>query len=435
MNFKLRLLLGVLFLAATAYVYSLDPASGVIMAVAGVQGAASRATIATTREDTDYARGILLLERNINPLTLLTMDMGHESVDTIDFHWFEKDLVGLKTQINNGAGYTSVATALVVDDASIFVPGDLAKVADSNEVMLVTASVVATNTITVTRDYGVSEGWTALKTALVDNDFLINVGSVYQQGFPTPVIKRQVEVDTFNYCGDIRTALGWSDIVDMSRLRGERESTIEERAKAIEHAERMELMNFWGKPYAGDKVLNESETYAVGASVAGGVNHFIETAGPAAQKLDESEITQDEFQDFLENVFEFGSGIKWCYTDPALRTAIDKWGISKLNTFTTEEVFGMKVGRWLSSHGEVVFVTHKLLKQPQSGEWKYSFFLDMDVLGWRTLRNGGMTSMTTLDVRRASGKTLIKKELRTIQGIKFGQAARHARLRFKTFAL
>lgn len=402
-----------------------------------IQGVRARTNLSTNREDTDYMKGIALLDPNENPFTLATMDMGRDTSKTIDKHWFEDELVPEHAQVNYSTGYNSSDTSILLDtgQGKRFAAGDLAKHEVTGEVMFVAS--VSTDTLTVIRDYGQDEsgndGWAAKAGAVSDNDFLQNIGNGFEQGHTLPVIKSTQEVEYKNYCQDIRTPIGISEIVDATTLRGEQDLSFQEMKAGKSHSRKIELTALWGKPYAGtDAYWGGTDDNSVLPQMSGGINHFIEVNAPTAQKKDEDEITQSEFQDFMEFVFEYGSATKFCYCPAKLRTALDKWGISKLNTFTSETIFGMAVSVWRSSHGEVVFVTHKMLKQPQASQYYHAFFLDMEEVKFITLQKIGATRLRKMDPYNATGETGIKEEYQTISCIKFGQAAKHARLRFKT---
>ena len=426
-------LLAVGYAVATVYFLIHGDAMGVVMAVgspAVVTGTRARASLSTNREDSEFETGIALLDPNENPATLAVMEMGKDSSGTIDFNYFEDELVPEVNTINYGAGYDASSTAIDVDNGEYFAVGDLAMHNTSREVMLVTA--VTDDILTVVRDYGAAEGWTEYDGAPADGEYLTVIGNAFEQGHPLPVIRSTTEVQYTNYAQDQRTPFGISEVSAASAHRGEQDEAFQRRKAGISHSRKLEYQNFWGRPYVGDKGLFVAATGNTLPTTGGGWNHYISEYAPTAQKLDETEITSDEFQNFMESVFEYGSGMKFCYCPPKLRTGLDKWGISKLNTFVPDTMFGMAVNKWISSHGTVVFITHKMLKNPQSGDWLYSFFIDMEKVKWITFSNIGSTRLRRLEPYKATGATVKQEEYQTIGCTKVGLPPTHARLRFKT---
>jgi len=300
--------------------------------------------------------------------------------------------------------------------------------------MLVTGiSVTVTGMVDYTRDFGQSaEGWTALAAAIADGATLRIIGNAFEQGHTIPTIRSTVEVEYSNYCQDFRTPFGISEVSAAAAHRGVQDWPYQRNKARITHTRKLELSFWWGKPYAGDKGYYSSTTGNTAPGSMGGINHFIQEYAPSDQKLDETELTQDEFQNFMEWVFQYGSDTKVCYCSPRLRTALDKWGISKLNTFVTDTMYGMAVGKWMSSHGTVVFVTHKMFTKPEATDYYYAFFLDIGQLKWNNYSDKGSTRLRRMKPYEATGETGMKEEFQSISGVKFGLAPNHARLRFKT---
>ena len=56
----------------------------------------------------------------------------------------------------------------------------------------------------------------------------------------------------------------------------------------------------------------------------------------------------------------------------------------------------------------------------------------MEEVKWIQYSNIGSTRLRTLEPYKATGATLMEEEYQSITCIKFGMAAKHARLRFKT---
>lgn len=375
--------------------------------------------------------GVLLLERWKNPMTLLSKQIAGYQADTVDVHWWEDQLVPYDTQINYGTNYNSSATGFEVDDATVFVVGDLVRIVDTDEVVLVTTMSDSGDWIGVVRDYGQTEGWTARAAAVNDNYYLHRIGSAYEQGYPIPSIVSTQVTEVKNYCQDIRSAFGFTDIVRDTKQRGEDDAALQERKKAIEHTEKIEMINFFGQPYAGDKGLYSSTTGNTAPTVAGGINYFLVNENNSNLLKDETDLTMFEFQAYLEHLFDKGSNEKFMFCPPALLTGLEQWGITKMTTYARQKVLGMPITTWDSPHGIVHFVKHDMLKAPASTLYNYCFGLDMDKLGIVTIPNG-ITKLVSLDLRHSTGETMTKKEYQTIQCIYLKQPLAHGRLRFKT---
>ncbi|MCC6464884.1 MAG: DUF5309 family protein [Planctomycetes bacterium] len=121
--------------------------------------------------------------------------------------WFEDRLNPNFSQVNNGAGYSSGATSIVVDDGAVFRAGDLLQPQGSDEVAQVTA--VAGNTLTVTRGYG---GSTA--EALTDNQQLTVIGRAALEGEDAPAPAFRSRLRRENYTQIFTEAVSISGSMD-----------------------------------------------------------------------------------------------------------------------------------------------------------------------------------------------------------------------------
>lgn len=397
-----------------------------------VQGVRSLADMSSNREDTSFAMGIALLDASESPITSITMKMERTRCKTRDHHWFEDELVPDRDQVNGAVSTT--ATSLTVDNGTRFAVGDVVRVNETGEQLLVVDR--SGNDLEVLRDFGQSsEDWTTKADDISDNGYLTVIGNAFEKGHPIPTIRSTTEVEYENFTQDIRTPTGMTESDIAAAHRGTQDWPFQLRKTGLKHQRKLELTNIWGKPndgksgaYDADSSPNEDPT------TAGGINHFIEEYAPSDNKVDQDELTMDEFLDFLEVLFHYGSSTKWIFCDAKLRTALDKWGISKLNTFERTKVLGMAITRWNSSHGDVVFVTHRRLENPETNGYRYAFALDMEVLKHVTYSNIGSTRLRRLKPYEATGETIQKVEYQTIQCIEFGEAAKHGRLRWKSVA-
>lgn len=159
-----------------------------------VTGTRSTGNILGAKMVIDMSNDIALLQPSEAPLiTFLKRAMGRSKpAENPKFSWMEDDLGARWDAVNNGAGYASGATTIAVDNGDYFSAGDIVKVPRTGEVILVTA--VATNDLTVTRGYGVTAA-----AALVDNDPIVIIGNVNEEGSGTRTIKSTLEQEVYNY--------------------------------------------------------------------------------------------------------------------------------------------------------------------------------------------------------------------------------------------
>ena len=383
---------------------------------------------ATDREDLDFADRIALLNPNENPLTLIAMRMGKGTSGNIKHQWVDDETQPVHAQLEGTALTAAVTFDVTSGEGARFAVGDIVRTINAaNEIMLITA--VSTDELAVDRDYGQggSPGYTARAADIADNTYIEIIGNAFEQGHPLPVVKNTQEVIRFNFCQDMRTPAGITEVAAAARVHGEQDWPYQLRKKGIEHMNYWERTNMWGVAEDGDQGAFDG-TNNVAPQAAGGLYFYINEYASASRQIVQADITQQEFLDFLEVGFEFGSRQKVLFAPALLRSAIDFWGIAKLNTTPDTKAFGIDVSKWISSHGMVTIVTHKLLKDPLGSSGVWAFLIDVEELKWITYSNIGATKLRMVDPYGSDGSTLKQAEYQTLGCLEFRQPEKHAML-------
>ena len=395
--------------------------------MANIVATRSRSDFSTNREKLDFAERIALLDPNENPFTLMSLKFKRKTSGNVKHSWLYDEYVPESDTVNGAA--TTAETALTVDNVTYTATGDILRLNASNETVLVTA--ISSSTLTVTRDYGATSGaYTARAATVDDGAYFTIIGNAFEAGHQLPTAKSTKEIQLDNWCQTQRTPFAITEIADAAAVRGEDDWPFQARKSGITHQRKLEYQHIWGSPMPGDAGLSSSGTGNDAPAAAGGIWHFLTGgtgfSGTGTDRLvEQADITQSEFEAFLEPAFEYGSAQKVMFCAPILRSALDHWGISKLSTFVNDKVFGMDVSRWQSAHGTIVFVTHKMLKDPGS-DGAYNFLVDMDDISIVTYSNIGATQLRMLDPYKATGETTKKAEYTTISCLELRVPKKHA---------
>ncbi len=405
----------------------------------GTRGRLSYAQKSATNiglENTQYDEIISLEMRHKNPLNRLIMKMNREVSNTIDVHDFADQYVPHRDPVFYSTGYNSSATAITVTHGEYFAIGDLVRHENSDEVMLVTG--VSSDVVTMTRDFGqATEGWSAKAASITDGDYLEILGNAFEAGHPIPVYKHTITEESINYCQDVRTPVIMTEISEDTDLRTQQNDLAYQEAKAAEdHFWKIERNTLWGKPYRGDSGVYASGTGNTAPAAAAGINHQLEVGCDADHLVDQTDLTEWEFLDWLEVAFDKGSDNKLLICSPNLRTAFDKWGISRQQTFDTTTVAGIAVDKWRTSHGKDLYIlTHDLLKRYLSTQYYYNFILDMKELTYFTFGRSGAMRYRKAGSHETNGQTLTSWEYQTISCAVVKQPNYHSRMRYKTYSI
>jgi len=167
--------------------------------MASVTGARDTNTTLAAKLKIDMSEKIALLQPSANPLiTFLKKAKGNTEVaNNPKFSWLEDDLEARWTAINCVAGYADSDVKMVVDDGTIINVGQIIKVPRTGECLRVTVvnpDSDNVNEFTCTRAFG-----TTAAAAIVDDDPIVILGNVNEEGATSPVIHSVSETEVYNY--------------------------------------------------------------------------------------------------------------------------------------------------------------------------------------------------------------------------------------------
>jgi hypothetical protein len=338
-------------------------------------------TIDRERRDIDVAGDIARLVPDASPFTVILMRAKKKPTQTAEFAWYDEEPGGYQTLINNAAGYTATDTSLVVDDGTIFAPKDIIKVPRTGEVMFVSA--VSTNTITVVRGYG-----TTVAAALVDDDPLLRLGNAMEENSSAPLAKLKQPSKGFNYTQIFRTVFDQSMTSASESLKtNETERNRLRKSKALDHRLDLERAILFGE--RKEDTANKRRT-------TGGLLSFITSNVKDAQGT----LTEDEFEDFCEMLFAYGSGRKLLVCSSKVISVINRFGRDKLQTQSGESTYGIRMNQYTSAHGDLYIVKSRALDGPYSG---YAIGVDMDYIAYRPLAGRDTTLKTNIQNNDVDG--------------------------------
>jgi len=366
-------------------------------------------TIAEHRLRIDMSEKIAELEPNASPLITLTKKMKRRRVVTNpEFNWMEQDPGNRWDAINNSAGYDNSATVWKVDNAGYFRVGDIVQVPSTTEVVLVTAVDNTGNTITVIR------GWGGSTTAsLVNDDPIVILGNANEEGAKLREIKTTEPVKKTNYTQILRTPVGVTNTLAATSTYGPKAMAYYRHLDGINHAIDMERTMWLGKK--GKDIHNGKPR-----RTTGGILEFL-----TENVLDVSAITggltEQAFTEWLEDVFRYGSSEKILFACGRLCTIIDLWAQNKLKTVPGERTYGVKVKEYVSSHGTLFIVKHKLFEGPVYGGM--GVILDMNNVAYCPLK-GRDTKLLT--ARQDPDEDAVKDEYITEFGVEVRLPKTHA---------
>ncbi|MEW6045006.1 MAG: DUF5309 family protein [Bacillota bacterium] len=318
------------------------------------------------RRDIDVSDEIARYVPNETPFTVVLLQSRKKKTNTAEFYWWEEDVYGYWSQVNNATGYLATDTNIVVDDGTLFKAKDIVKVPRTGEIMFITA--VNGNTITVIRGYGETAA-----AALNDNDYVLNLGNAMEERSDVPEEKVKQPTKVYNYCGILRTPFGGSGtVLAEQQITNEQERARLTRSKGIDHRLALERQILFGE---------RKEDAANKRRMSRGLEKFINTNIYDAGGV----CTEDEFiTNVCEPLFRYGSRTKLWIASARHISIVTAWAKDKLRISQDAKAYGLELQEYVSPHGRLIIAPSKALEQYYA---YHSFFVDMKYVRIRPLRD------------------------------------------------
>lgn len=303
------------------------------------------------------------------PLTALTAMMKSESTDDPVFHWWEKGFqtrrLALTGDITNNATAITVSNVADAGFASAFQVknGDMLLAEQTGEIMRVSQDPAADNAITVTRAQMGTAG-TAI-TFATSNPFLTVIGSAFEEGSLAPTGVNFDPREIYNFTQIFRSALEMTRTASKTRLRTG-DAVKEAKRECLEYFTVDMERAFW---FNGAKTLTTINGKP--ARMTAGVINQIMAGAPSNIIAAPSDgiIDMDWLELNTQVLFKYGSSEKVCFGGNSILAALQTV-VRKNSNYTIQQgikEYGMRVSRFITPFGEIVFKTHPLFNQMAGG--------------------------------------------------------------------
>ncbi len=352
----------------------------------------------------DMADKVLLLEPESAPLTVITKKIRKKRTGNPQFKWQEDELDPRFDRINNGAGYLTTDTALVVDNAAYFEPLTNVFVPRTGEQMRVDAVNTTTNTLTVTRGIG------STAAALADNDQLLIANTAQPEG-DVPLTPRTRNPTTkSNYTQIFRKTWAASRTSMNSDYESDDDWAYQAGKMGIEHAKNIEFAFMVGKPSENTGTTGVLRT-------TGGFKHFVTSNATDAGGT----FTEAEFFTALRPAFRYGAKEKWGLASMLVVDVLNGFPRGKLEMRQSDNKFGLNIVQYISPHGVLNVVTHYLLDGDTLGGQLW--IVDTDMMQYRYIDGSDTHINRNVEPNGTDGR---QDEYLTECGLQFGLELRHA---------
>ncbi len=342
------------------------------------------------RQVIDMSKEILQLDAERAPFYIMTAQMAKETCHNYRFFW-QEDKVMDHIDHYDGADQTSVpaqgaSQTISVEHAQLFLPNDLVLVSKTDEIMRVTAVSVAGGTITANRGYA-----DTAPMRLENGDELQILAPAREQGADDFNINLRQVSTPYNFTQIMSTEWGISRTNMNTEYYGPDEIDRMRFKKGIEFTEKIERNLLWSErsiDTSGDDVLTTTR------GVTRWITDNVTDMG--------GNMTESDFDDFCANqAFAHGDDEKTMFCSNTLLSRISGFAKNHIVTETPEENYGIRVRKYITPHGELSLVRHKMLQGEVWG--KAGIVVDMNNVKQRVLKNSDVTMKTNVQTALTDG--------------------------------
>lgn len=337
---------------------------------------------------------IKILEDDDSQFVQMYMNLESRPAKSQKVEWLEDELLPRVTQIAGALTNNGVTITVAANTAGYFRKGDIARIAETGENVLVQA-VAATNQLTVVRNYGNNVN----AAITITTGDLIRLGNAAVEGDTLGPIVMTKQSAKYNYCQIFRNSFAFTNTVVASDLYGGREPAWEAKKKLLEHRGMIENQSFFGQRNLD--LTNQDLTSALvtqGAAtehtraVMGGLDYFITTNVTNSHG---AALTQKTFETFLRKGFRYGSKNKVLFCSPLIVSALASYPMGQLAPPDVNiKTWGVALANYRSAQGQTIKIAVKpdwndfqiTADDPQAGLGGLAILVDMDNVRWRPLR-------------------------------------------------
>jgi hypothetical protein len=310
------------------------------------------------------------------------------TVFNTEFKWLENELREFTTAINFAAGYLSTDVWFVVDNINIFQIGDLVLHVSSGEVIRVDELDTSNNKFKGTRSFG-----TTAAAALSDNDVLQIIGNVSAENSRSRASNDIVPTTKTSYIQTSETTFDGSKKSQQVELYGIKDYRLYKRGtKYVEHLYNIESSLIFGEPNgSGTEYNGTAQELSTGGMLYWATENNYDVGGA---------LTKADFEDWLGDLFEYGSDEKFLFCGKRVSKAISKFAgdntsqpVSSVFVQNLAKEFGVKIRTYHSDNGIVHIIRHGMLTGDVYGG--YGIGVDPKHIKICRLRNGDWMKLYT----------------------------------------
>ncbi len=369
------------------------------MAIAGLRGTGDWGT---DERPKNFREMILWLNPNgTAPIFSLSSRAPKETTDDPEFAWWCEPNDQIRLQINQGGGFASGDTTLIVDStdptssnlslqygsALNLKPGDLLLVEPSAETSAFTHEIVMVTSVISATTFTVARGQSGTSAAsIADDAFLLLIGSAFAEGTPSPQAATRNPVKYFNYTQIFKDSYSITGTAAETHARTGDVVKNDKRRKAFNHSAAIEYAMIFGK---------RNETTGSNGKPLRTMNGLRNMVGNVTVWTSGSK-TLNDLLDAVSPVFNYDSDagdtrMAFCGNgalnkiNKAIASASGQTALN-LNFEGGTKVYGVNFQELVFPQGRLLLKTHPLFNR-NSLFTNSMLIMDFSALKWRPMKN------------------------------------------------
>jgi hypothetical protein len=376
-----------------------------------IWGPSSGSPVQTTnidydRRDIDISEEIAYYYPKATAFLSILMRVGKKPTRSTEYIWWDKDKPDWWTKL--AASYIAGDTNIDIEDASFLNKKDLIRNVETGEIFFITAidyggGTASSDRLTVETQYGY-DSTASTGTQETDSngsdDEILKLGNAMEENSLAPDSWATQPVKRFNYVQTFRDPFDSSaDNQAEGKVAGPDTRARLRREKLIEHRINIERQVLFGER---NEIIDNTENKV--RRTTGGVLQFIKEGNDSGVYDLGSEnngiLTETEWSNYCSEALKYGSDTKLFLTSRYVAQVLDGHASGRIETTTGEEIYGMNLSRYITTHVDVIIATTELFENYYA---KMGLMLDIENLKLRPFAGEDSTLKTNIQENDRDG--------------------------------
>jgi hypothetical protein len=285
--------------------------------------------LTTERQEYDFTEDIHKLDAKIDPLTVLTNQIGKRGTTTgVVHYWYHEELDNRWDTINGTPASNS--TVITVDNYSRFHKWDVCTIPETTWF-----GICNDDSLDATVEFIVLQNGSGTVT---DGENILIMGPAIEEGSPGADPYQGAVTGLYNVTSTIQRPFSVTREMEDNAIHGGNELARLQNKKGRELARDIELYLWHNERYQSTGVTGTKNL-----SLNGGIFYYLTGSGDGnANTTSATTLTEATWQTFLSGEFTYVDEC-WVFMSEIIQRAVDNWARGKLRLAPESKEYGLKI--------------------------------------------------------------------------------------------